>query len=270
MLAFLYCWKFAKTILICRSSDRKQFNRSEFLCADVCLFFLDTQYQSHLWCAIQYDLNVIGALYFSFWIFHVEICHWICLITRLLITLVLVSGFRYQFAGFRYQLFVMHHFFVECASTLHNMFGGGGGCTMKKVTHYKKGDALQKSGTRNPQTGTRNHKQEPLLLPSSLSTVLGTVSLQECAAVHCDLNVFGTSQPRIDVCSLNSYSQSIEPSCFMFSSRYNSFPFSHPVPVRATLTKSYLWLAIHHVRHLQTGWNTFPDPYQYITQKHLY
>ena len=89
-------------------------------------------------------------------------------------------------------------------------------------------------------------------------------------SVHCDLNVFGTSQPRIDVCSLNSYSQSIEPSCFMFSSRYNSFPFSHPVPVTATLTKSYLWLAIHHVRHLQTGWNTFPDPYQYITQKHLY
>ena len=31
---------------------------------------------------------------------------------RLLITLVLVSGFGYQFAGFGYQLFVMHHFFV--------------------------------------------------------------------------------------------------------------------------------------------------------------
>ena len=31
---------------------------------------------------------------------------------RLFITLVLVVGFGYQFAGFRYQLFVMHHFFV--------------------------------------------------------------------------------------------------------------------------------------------------------------
>ena len=31
---------------------------------------------------------------------------------RLFITLVLVSGYGYQFAGFGYQLFVMCHFFV--------------------------------------------------------------------------------------------------------------------------------------------------------------
>ena len=31
---------------------------------------------------------------------------------RLFITLVLVSGFGYQFAGFGYKLFVMRHFFV--------------------------------------------------------------------------------------------------------------------------------------------------------------
>ena len=44
---------------------------------------------------------------------------------------------------------------------------GGGGWTTKKRHITEKGDALQKTGTRNPQTGTRNHKQEPLLLPSS-------------------------------------------------------------------------------------------------------
>ena len=39
--------------------------------------------------------------------------------------------------------------------------GWGNGYTTKKVAHYKKGDALQKTGAHNPQTGTRNPKQEP-------------------------------------------------------------------------------------------------------------
>ena len=38
---------------------------------------------------------------------------------------------------------------------------------MENMAHYKKGDALQRTGTRNLQTGTQNHKQEPLLFPSS-------------------------------------------------------------------------------------------------------
>ena len=31
------------------------------------------------------------------------------------------------------------------------------------LAHYEKGGALRKTGTRNLQTGTRKHKQEPLL-----------------------------------------------------------------------------------------------------------
>ena len=58
---------------------------------------------------------------------------------RLFITLVLVSGFGYQFVGFGYQLFVMRHFFVWCAG---NMFQVGGGWA-----HYEKSDTLQKKVT---------------------------------------------------------------------------------------------------------------------------
>ena len=47
------------------------------------------------------------------------------------------------------------------------MFRVGDRCTMKKVAITKKDDALQKTGTHNPQTGTQNHKQEPVLFPSS-------------------------------------------------------------------------------------------------------
>ena len=53
----------------------------------------------------------------------------------------------------------MLHFFVYCASTLHKMFGAGGGCTTKKVAHYNKGDVLQKTTTRSLRTGTRNKNQ---------------------------------------------------------------------------------------------------------------
>ena len=55
---------------------------------------------------------------------------------RLFMALVLVSGFGYQFAGFGYQLYVSLFCVVYQHITQH--VRGGGGCTTKKVAHYKK------------------------------------------------------------------------------------------------------------------------------------
>ena len=54
------------------------------------------------------------------------------------------------------------------------MFGAGLG-TLQNMWHITKtGDTLQRTGTRNLQTGTRNHNQEQLLFPSSL-LIMNTV-----------------------------------------------------------------------------------------------
>ena len=52
--------------------------------------------------------------------------------------------------------FVMCHFFHSAPTPAPNML-----CNV--LMHYTKSDALQKTGTRNPQTGARNPKQEPML-----------------------------------------------------------------------------------------------------------
>ena len=46
---------------------------------------------------------------------------------------------------------------------------GGFGCRFfNALAHYKKGGALQKNGHPKPPSGSRNPKQEPVLLPASL------------------------------------------------------------------------------------------------------
>ena len=60
------------------------------------------------------------------------------------------------------------------------------------LTHYKKSDALQKTGSHNPQTGTRNPKQEP---------VLCTVWPYSYYSVRCLAGRTATNQPH-DVTSL--------------------------------------------------------------------
>ena len=89
-------------------------------------------------------------------------CVWEHCWNKLLMTLVLVSGFGYQFAGNGYQLFVMRHFFcVMCWRITQHVRGRGwepyekSGALQKKVMHYKK--LVPESRKLVPETTNKNH-----------------------------------------------------------------------------------------------------------------
>ena len=87
------------------------------------------------------------------------------------------------------------HFFVMHQHTMKNW------CITKKWVHYKNTWRItKKTGTRNLQTGPRNHKQESLLLPSSFLTS-GTLPLiwffsclsmiASSTKLHCSIKQYG-------------------------------------------------------------------------------
>ena len=69
--------------------------------------------------------------------------------------------------GFRVPFFCNASLFCVMRWHITQNVWGGGGHTTRKWHIVIKGDALQKAGTHNLQTGTRNTKQEPTLFLSS-------------------------------------------------------------------------------------------------------
>ena len=71
--------------------------------------------------------------------------------------------FRVPVWRFRVPVFCNAPLFSQCTGAFHNIFGAGGRFFRNAPAHYEKSGALRKTVTRNLQTGTRKHKQEPLL-----------------------------------------------------------------------------------------------------------